>query len=143
MQVFSGMKCMFCGCTDDNACPGGCSWAAPNVCSRCIDRLKENDLISGEEIRALKANACTITLQDAKEMRMKIIIPMDLKSGYGVSYSLVEGPAEVEVLSVGSRSGEPDPADCERIALAVLGEGYISADNLFMGNMVHFVKRKK
>lgn len=22
----AGMKCMFCGCTDNNACPGGCSW---------------------------------------------------------------------------------------------------------------------
>ena len=108
--------------------------------------VKGNDLISGEEIKALKANACTITLQDAMEMRIKIIIPMDLKSGYGVSYSLVEssgGKAPVELLSVGSRNGEPDPADSERIALAVLGEGYTSADFLFLGNMVHFVKRKK
>ena len=137
---------MFCGCTDDHACPGGCSWVAPEVCSRCTDRLKEgNDLISGEEIKALKANACTITLQDAMEMRIKIIIPMDLKSGYGASYSLVEssgGKAPIEILSVGSRNGVPDPADSERIALAVLGEGYTSADSLFLGNMLHFVKRK-
>jgi hypothetical protein len=60
-----------------------------------------------------------------------------------VSYSKIEGPAAVELLSVGSRSGEPDPADSDRIAMAVLGEGYISADNLFLGNMVHFVKRSK
>jgi hypothetical protein len=70
----TGMKCMFCGCTDDNACPGGCSWVEPNVCSRCKDRVTGNDLISTEEIRALKANACTITLQDAMEMRIKIIM---------------------------------------------------------------------
>lgn len=108
--------------------------------------VKENDLISVDEIKALKANACTITLRDAMEMRLKIIVPMTLKSGYGVSYSLVEssgGKAPVELLSVGSRSGEPDPAESERIALAVLGEGYTSADSLFLGNMVHFVKRKK
>jgi len=108
--------------------------------------LKGNDLISGEEIKALKANACTVSLQDAMEMKMKIIVPMTLKSGYGVSYSLVEssgGKAPIEVLSVGSRNGEPDPADSERIALAVIGEGYTSTDSLFTGNMVHFAKRKK
>jgi hypothetical protein len=27
--------CIKCGCTEDRACPGGCSWAAPNVCSSC------------------------------------------------------------------------------------------------------------
>jgi len=80
------------------------------------------------------------------EMRIKIIIPTKLKSGYGVSYSLIESPegrAPVELLSVGSQNGEPDPADSESIALAVLGEGYTPADFLFLGNMVHFVKRKK
>ena len=31
------MKCKFCGCTDAQACPGGCSWASERVCSRCAD----------------------------------------------------------------------------------------------------------
>ena len=25
--------CELCGCTDDNACPGGCTWAEPGICS--------------------------------------------------------------------------------------------------------------
>lgn len=29
------MKCKHCGCTDDQACPGGCHWVAPEVCSAC------------------------------------------------------------------------------------------------------------
>ncbi len=29
------MKCVGCGCTDENACEDGCSWAWPKVCSRC------------------------------------------------------------------------------------------------------------
>jgi hypothetical protein len=29
------MKCIGCGCTDEHACEGGCSWAWPKVCSRC------------------------------------------------------------------------------------------------------------
>jgi len=141
------MKCMFCGCTDDHACPGGCSWVAPEVCSRCTDRLKEgNDLISGEEIRALKANACTITLQDAMEMRIKIIVPMTLKCGYCASYSIVESPegrAQMELLSVGTH-GRPDPADSECIAMSVLGEGYTPVESLLpSGDMVHFWKRRK
>lgn len=27
--------CAECGCTDDWACPGGCSWFAVDLCSRC------------------------------------------------------------------------------------------------------------
>ena len=30
------MKCVFCDCTDAQACPGGCSWALPEVCSQCV-----------------------------------------------------------------------------------------------------------
>jgi hypothetical protein len=29
------MKCRFCGCTENDACPEGCSWAEPNLCSVC------------------------------------------------------------------------------------------------------------
>lgn len=28
-------RCRVCGCTDDQACPGGCSWVEPDLCSRC------------------------------------------------------------------------------------------------------------
>lgn len=27
--------CRRCGCVEDRACEGGCSWAGPDVCSRC------------------------------------------------------------------------------------------------------------
>ena len=29
-------QCLTCGCTDAQACPGGCIWATPNLCSRCV-----------------------------------------------------------------------------------------------------------
>lgn len=32
-------QCMFCGCSDSKACPGGCIWIRPNVCSRCAHLL--------------------------------------------------------------------------------------------------------
>lgn len=30
------MTCRVCGCSDSRACEGGCVWAAPNLCSRCV-----------------------------------------------------------------------------------------------------------
>jgi hypothetical protein len=38
-----GERCWICGCTDDNACPGGCSWAGPDLCSNpeCVKRAKD------------------------------------------------------------------------------------------------------
>lgn len=30
------MECRVCGCTDKRGCAGGCVWAAPNLCSRCV-----------------------------------------------------------------------------------------------------------
>lgn len=31
-------KCRVCGCTWDHACPGGCYWVEPDLCSRCAER---------------------------------------------------------------------------------------------------------
>jgi hypothetical protein len=28
-------RCRVCGCTDDRACPGGCYWVEPDLCSAC------------------------------------------------------------------------------------------------------------
>lgn len=28
--------CRVCGCTEDNACPGGCYWVEPDLCSACV-----------------------------------------------------------------------------------------------------------
>lgn len=34
-------RCRVCGCTDDRACPGGCSWAEPGLCSQCVGKEVE------------------------------------------------------------------------------------------------------
>ena len=33
------MRCIACGCTQERACPGGCSWVSvrPPKCSACFD----------------------------------------------------------------------------------------------------------
>jgi hypothetical protein len=30
-------SCRICGCTDTQACPGGCYWVEPNLCSACAE----------------------------------------------------------------------------------------------------------
>jgi len=30
--------CRVCGCTWNNACPGGCYWVEPDLCSRCAEK---------------------------------------------------------------------------------------------------------
>jgi len=32
-----GMRCQGCGCSDDNACKGGCHWVDKNLCSECAE----------------------------------------------------------------------------------------------------------
>jgi hypothetical protein len=31
-------RCRKCGCTQERACPGGCSWVAWDLCSRCAGK---------------------------------------------------------------------------------------------------------
>lgn len=35
-----GGVCRECGCTEMDACPPGCSWAEPDLCSACVKPLK-------------------------------------------------------------------------------------------------------
>lgn len=29
-------QCRICACTQENACPGGCSWVDASLCDRCV-----------------------------------------------------------------------------------------------------------
>lgn len=33
----AGPACRVCGCTEDRACPGGCWWVEPDLCSACVE----------------------------------------------------------------------------------------------------------
>ncbi len=39
-RVAGVRACRVCGCTDDEACKGGCSWAGTDLCSRCIPQRR-------------------------------------------------------------------------------------------------------
>jgi hypothetical protein len=53
------MKCEGCGCTDEFACEGGCSWTYPRICSSCweihervVKALEQNKAKAQSAIRA-------------------------------------------------------------------------------------------
>ena len=37
-------RCRECGCTDERACPGGCTWVFVDLCSRCAEDEVARDL---------------------------------------------------------------------------------------------------
>ena len=40
-KVKSEQVCRVCGCTEGNACPGGCWWIEDDLCSECARKPKE------------------------------------------------------------------------------------------------------
>jgi hypothetical protein len=45
------MRCIACGCTEERACVGGCSWVSirPPKCSACFDEDGEPFAVGAEE----------------------------------------------------------------------------------------------
>lgn len=46
-------KCRVCGCTDNNACEGGCHWVEQDLCSNCVD-ISENETAEEKLTREAK-----------------------------------------------------------------------------------------
>lgn len=42
-EVTSEKICRVCGCTDNNACEGGCHWVEDNLCSKCEENGHKNE----------------------------------------------------------------------------------------------------
>jgi len=103
-------------------------------------------LITEAEIKTLRANAKTITLEVALRGHIVKVNPLILASRYKVSMTVNDvGTGRVmEHVSVYDPSGMTDPADAERIAVAVLGEGYtVWGGGELLKENKHFIKIKK
>lgn len=79
-------RCRICGCDQDHACKGGCSWVEHDLCSQCYEKL----------------NSFTITLckikvinnQSYKEVSEREVIADEIESfdkGEGFIYGYIEG----------------------------------------------------
>ena len=60
------MKCKYCGCTDDHACEGGCSWVAKDVCSKCAASLVVVYKMDGGALRGALRGALLRTVGNPK-----------------------------------------------------------------------------
>ena len=54
-------KCRICGCTDAQACEGGCTWIGDDLCSNCEEKVlaeikapKPDQLVRQEELPAIE-----------------------------------------------------------------------------------------
>ena len=48
MLIVDEQKCRICGCTENNACEGGCYWVEDDLCSKCVGKVKE-EIINSDE----------------------------------------------------------------------------------------------
>lgn len=49
--------CRQCGCTDERACAGGCSWVDVDLCSACLPVMGEHGL-GGPGLEAVREGLC-------------------------------------------------------------------------------------
>lgn len=102
-------------------------------------------LITDAEIKTLRTNAKTITLEGALSGQTIKVKPLILASGYKVSMTMNDGGTGrvIEHVSVYDQAGRTDPADAEIIAKAVLGERYmVWGDGELLKENKHFIKIK-
>lgn len=90
------MICQHCGCTDEQPCPGGCYWVAPNICSDCAQEalLAEIKLSVPAEWRdpqlLFLPIAFQITLLEALAIHGNLALALRHPQNMGASTTLIE-----------------------------------------------------
>lgn len=64
------LRCVGCGCTEKNACPGGCHWVSnnPPVCSVCAEKAGGASAVFIETIGGSLIDAARISIMGARAM---------------------------------------------------------------------------
>lgn len=80
------VRCLGCGCTQDNACPGGCSWVKADfpLCSKCsggpedviatanaIRKVKKENGVSESSMKLMTALLSALTARARVRMRSR------------------------------------------------------------------------
>ncbi len=58
-------RCRVCGCTEEEACPGGCHWLIPGLCSQCDELFLLVDHAGGAVVDAAAAFQQAVALSAA------------------------------------------------------------------------------
>jgi hypothetical protein len=80
-RVHTEQVCRVCGCTDDNACSGGCWWVEEDLCSACAGEAENED-------------------SDA-ELPPGVVLPVDLETG-----DIIYDETDQELFDGGAEEGE-------------------------------------
>lgn len=107
----------------------------------------ENDLITTDEINLLKTSPRNLSWKDVV-LGIGVnpsIEPIKLISGYEVSYTIdtifKEKNVKIEHVMVGADGFEPDPADADEIAYAILGKcARVPPSWSSQGGYTHYIK---
>ncbi|MBO0423420.1 ASCH/PUA domain-containing protein [Enterococcus plantarum] len=77
-------KCDDCGCTQDNACAGGCYWVTDSLCSECLAKRADHDLkIAPEYFKAVIQGLKTFEIRkNDREFQVEDIVNLkEFKNG--------------------------------------------------------------
>ena len=59
--------CRICGCTDVRACPGGCFWVEPDLCSLCYEKLKAESIVRSATVhQSMDPDSVEVTIRKDK-----------------------------------------------------------------------------
>lgn len=106
-EIVCGWVCKHCGCTENIPCPGGCSWVAPNLCSRCAEteRTKPETLQNISPPRETVFCGCGDELRTLEDLEYKVcgvcrslkkdVVMQGNEAGQGVEKSKLKSCAEI------------------------------------------------
>ncbi len=99
--VLGDAVCKQCGCTDSRACPGGCSWAAPSICSTCVAR---------GPVVVTAPDASSVTAQQLWEQAKREQPLTDEERARGVRFSRAQSRRFRDLMSQHGKPLAPDLA---------------------------------
>lgn len=84
-------QCVYCGCTDERACPGGCAWVDENhtLCTRCAQmQMNPYEVVNGwKESGEVRVYTWAASEQDALDQASTSFQREATARGYDVSYT--------------------------------------------------------
>jgi monomeric isocitrate dehydrogenase len=80
-------KCRICGCTAEQACPGGCYWVNYDLCSKCVD--KEKSTLTRVELKSKTGlNLTRVELKSKTSLKLRELL--DFFTSYFDNKQLIE-----------------------------------------------------
>lgn len=101
--------CRVCGCTDEDACEGGCYWVEKDLCSACVETAgRVRSIVEGTPEPPGKSQAVLVVTEVPEGVELRTF-------GTGLAHDLARVLAQLGVkLRGGLAGGDPDPRPARR-----------------------------